>query len=160
MAEIRLVCVGKFREKHYIAAFEEYKKRLSAFCRFELVELPEERLPEDPSEREIAAALEREAEAVLRAVPKGAALIALCVEGKHLSSPELAAYVQEAFLAGRSRLCFVIGGSYGLAPEVKRSAALKLSMSRMTFPHHLARVMLAEQLYRAFTILEGRKYHK
>lgn len=82
------------------------------------------------------------------------------MEGKTLSSPELAERIREEFLAGRSKLCFVIGGSYGLAPEVKSAAALKLSMSRMTFPHHLARVMLAEQLYRAFTILEGRKYHK
>lgn len=156
MRGVRLICVGRLREKHYIAAFDEYKKRLGAFCEPELTELPEARLPERPSEKELEAALSGEAEAIERAIPKGAALVALCVEGRELTSEELAAFLDLA----PARLCFVIGGSNGLHERIKARAALRLSMSRMTFPHHLARVMLAEQLYRAFSIINGGKYHK
>lgn len=160
MMSVKLVCVGKMKEKHFVAAFEEYAKRLGAFCRFELTELSEERLSDSPSEREIENALEREAGAILQSVPKDAVLIAMCIEGREMSSPELAAFFSEKALSGKTKLCFVVGGSFGLSARVKRQTALRLSMSRMTFPHHLARVMLAEQIYRAFTIQEGRKYHK
>ena len=160
MPDVRLICVGKMKETHYIAAFAEYEKRLSAFCRFELVEIPEERLPEDPSEKEITAALEKESAAIERAVPKGAAVIALCIEGEQSSSEELARWLEAQQLAGSGKLCFIVGGSYGLAEGLKRRADKRLSMSRMTFPHHLARVMLCEQIYRAYMISAGRKYHK
>jgi 23S rRNA (pseudouridine1915-N3)-methyltransferase len=148
------------REKHFIAAFDEYKKRLGAYCRFELTELTEERLGDDPSDKEIANALEREALAIEKNIPKDAYVIAMCVEGKEKSSPELAARFNELALSGRGKLCFIVGGSFGIAERIKQRADERLSMSRMTFPHHLARVMLAEQIYRAFTINEGKRYHK
>lgn len=160
MLAVKLICVGKMKEKHYIAAFDEYRKRLGAYCRFELDELPEQRLPDQPSEKEIAAALEKEGGEILRRLPPQAVLVAMCVEGQQLSSPGLARQISRWAGEGKSRLCFAVGGSFGLSPAVKQQAALRLSMSEMTFPHHLARVMLAEQIYRAFTINEGSRYHK
>ena len=155
MPGLSFIFVGKMRERHYAAAFEEYYKRLGAFGKPELREIAEERLPEQPSEREIAQALSREAAAIEKAVPKGAYTVALCVEGRSLSSEELARELE-----GRPKLCFIVGGSFGLDERVKKAADMRLSMSRMTFPHHLARVMLAEQVYRAFTIINGGRYHK
>lgn len=160
MLAVKLVCVGRMREKFYTDAFAEYRKRLGSYCKFECVEIAEQRLGDDPSPNEIAAALEKEAAEIERAVPADACLVALCVEGKERSSEELAALIRERESSGKPRLCFVIGGSYGMSERVKRRADLKLSMSRMTFPHHLARVMLAEQIYRAFKINEGSRYHK
>lgn len=160
MLNVTLVCVGKMKEPHYVAAFEEYRKRLGAYCRFMLTEIPEQRLPESPSEKEIAAALEKEAAEIEKAVPQGAYTVALCVEGRQMSSPALARHIGALQTAGQSRLCFIVGGSCGLSGRVKRAADLRLSMSEMTFPHHLFRVMLAEQLYRALNIVAGGKYHK
>lgn len=160
MLSVKLICVGKMRETYYTAAFAEYAKRLGAYCRFEVSELPEQRLPERPSPREIETALEREGQEIFRQIPKGAAVIALCVEGRRMSSPALAQQLAAYANSGVSKLCFVVGGSFGLHPAVKQAADLRLSMSDMTFPHHLARVMLAEQIYRAFTIQEGTRYHK
>lgn len=160
MLSVTLICVGKMREKYYIEAFAEYAKRLGAYCRFEFVELPEQRLPERPSQREIDAALEKEGREIVKQIPRGAAVIAMCVEGRHMSSPALAQQLAAYASSGVSKLCFVVGGSFGLHPSVKQAASLRLSMSDMTFPHHLARVMLAEQIYRAFTINEGTRYHK
>ena len=160
MFSVTLIAVGKLKEAFYRDAAAEYEKRLGAFCRFSLIELPEQRLPERPAPKEIDAALEKEAEVILAHLPKGAALVAMCVEGKTMPSEALA----ERFLRwqneGVSRLCFAVGGSFGLHPRVKQAAQLKLSMSPMTFPHHLARVMLMEQIYRAFTINAGTQYHK
>lgn len=160
MLSVTLLCVGKLKELYFRAAVEEYVKRLGAFCRFTVEELPEQRLPEDPSEKEIAAALSREAAELSRRIPEGAALCCFCVEGRMLSSEELSERLGQWQNGGKSRICFVIGGSYGLSEELKRRADLRLSVSKMTFPHHLFRVMAAEQIYRAFTIMEGRKYHK
>ena len=160
MLGVTLICVGKMKEKHYISAFEEYQKRLSAFCRFELIEIQEQRLPEDPSEKEIAAALEKEAAEIEKKIPSGAALIAMCVEGTQKSSQELARQLQTWANAGVSRVCFLVGGSFGMSERIKAKADLRLSVSKMTFPHHLFRVMLAEQIYRAFAINEGSRYHK
>lgn len=160
MLSITLVCVGKMRETYYISAFAEYAKRLGAYCRFELAELPEQRLPERPSQKEIRAALEKEAQAVRARIPKGAAVIAMCVEGKLLSSEALARQLAGYAAGGTSKVCFLVGGSFGLDEGLKREASLRLSMSPMTFPHHLARVMLAEQIYRACTINAGTQYHK
>ena len=160
MLNVKLICVGKMREKFYIDAFAEYAKRLQAYCRLELLEIAEQRLGDRPSEKEIAAALEREGQEVLKAVPSDAYLTALCVEGKQMPSEGMAELIAARENSGRPKLCFVIGGSYGLSPSVKARADRKLSMSQMTFPHHLARVMLAEQLYRGFKINEGSMYHK
>lgn len=160
MLAVRLICVGKLGERFWAEAVREYEKRLSAYCRLEIVELPEQRLPQSPSAGEIAQAIEKEAALIEDRLPAGAAVVALCVEGKLLSSEELAGYLERLTVSGTSRLCLLIGGSHGLAERVKRRAALRLSMSAMTFPHHLARVMVLEQLYRALNIAAGGKYHK
>ena len=160
MLNVKLICVGRMREKYYIEAFAEYAKRLGAYCRFECQELAEQRLGDTPSEAEIAAALEKEGAEILRAVPGDAFLVALCVEGRSLPSEAMARLIAERASSGKPKLCFVVGGSFGLSPAVKARADLRLSMSAMTFPHHLARVMLAEQISRGFKINEGSKYHK
>ena len=160
MLNVKLICVGKMREKFYIDAFEEYQKRLQTYCRLELVEITEQRLSDRPAEKEITAALEREGQEILKAVPADAYLVALCVEGKQMPSEGMAELIAARENSGKPKLCFVIGGSFGLSPTVKSRADRKLSMSQMTFPHHLARVMLIEQVYRGFKINEGSQYHK
>ncbi len=160
MLSVKLICVGKLKEKFYSDAVNEYKKRLGSCCRLEIEELPEQRLPDDPSPAEISAALSREASAITARVPAGALLVSMCVEGESMSSEQLSAFISQCAVSGDSRLCFVIGGSYGLHESVKAASHLRLSMSEMTFPHHLARVMLLEQIYRAFKIIDGSKYHK
>jgi 23S rRNA (pseudouridine1915-N3)-methyltransferase len=151
--------VGKLKEKFYTDASAEYAKRLSRFCKLEILELPEERLPESPSPAQIEAALAREAEAIRAKLP-AAVLIALCVEGTQRSSEELARLMAGWANQGDSHLVFLIGGSFGLHPSIKAQAQVRLSMSPMTFPHHLARVMLLEQIYRAYQINAGSRYHK
>lgn len=160
MLSVKLICVGKMREKFYKEAFEEYAMRLGPYCRFECIELPEIRLPDNPSDKEIALALDKEGDTVIKNLNKDSIIVVLCVEGRKLSSEALAKYISDAGNSGNSKVSFVIGGSYGLSPKVKELAALRLSMSDMTFPHHLARVMLAEQIYRSFKINEGSAYHK
>ncbi len=160
MPDITLLCLGKLKEKFYISAAEEYAKRMGAYCRFQLLELPEVRLPENPSPAEISAGLEKEAESIFAKVPKGAWLCVLTPEGKLLSSEALAEKLAGVKLSGKSSLCFVIGSSFGMSPRVKAAADFHLSMSPMTFPHHLARIMVLEQLYRAESIQAGSKYHK
>ena len=158
MVKCTLITLGSLKEDHLTAAVEEYKKRLSAFCAVEEINLKDERLiSESPSE--IVAALEKEADKILAKIPEGAYTIALCVEGKALTSEELAALVGEA-RDKKGRFCFIIGSSYGLSPRVKQRADARISFSKMTFPHGLMRVILTEQIYRAFTILAGKKYHK
>lgn len=148
------------KEKFYAEAFGEYMKRLQPYCKLQLTEAPEQRLSESPSPKGLEKALDREAEDILAAIPGDSYVAALCIEGRELSSEALAELVFKVEGSGRPRMCFIIGGSYGLSPRVKARADLKLSMSPMTFPHHLARVMLAEQLYRSFKIIEGSRYHK
>ena len=160
MLSVHLICVGKLKEKFYIEACGEYVKRLSAYCKLHITELPEERLPQAPSRAQIDAALEREAAAIRAKLPPSASLVALCVEGKLRSSEELARLMDDWSQNSAKHLVFLIGGSYGLHPSIKAEAWVKLSMSPMTFPHHLARVMLLEQIYRAFQINEGSRYHK
>ena len=160
MFSITLVCMGKCKEKFYISAAEEYTKRLKGYCEFKLLELPEYRLPENPSAAEIAAGLAKEAEAIRKAIPKGSWFCVLTPEGKQQSSEELAATMAEVKNSGKSSACFLIGSSFGMDPSLKAMADRKLSMSKMTFPHHLARVMVLEQLYRAESIQAGSKYHK
>ena len=161
MMKIEVHCVGRLKDAYYEEACREYAKRLGAYCQLKIVEHPEVRLPSEPAPAEIERALQIEGETLLASLPqKGAAVVALCIEGKELSSDGLATWLDQAATQGRSCLCFVIGGSHGLHDEVKRRADLRLSMSPMTFPHTLARVMLLEQLYRSYAILGGSKYHK
>ena len=160
MQRVTVLCVGKLKEKFYLEAAAEYVKRLQRFCKLELVELPESRLPESPSPAEVQRALAAEAVAIRERLPKGGAVIALCIEGKPCSSVELSRRMEELAVAGKTQLTFLIGGSVGLDEGLKRQADWRLSMSPMTFPHHLARVMVLEQIYRAYQISAGTKYHK
>ncbi len=160
MQKITVLCVGKLKEKFYQEAAAEYTKRLGRHCKLEIIELPESRLPEDPSAAEIQRALAAEAAAIRERLPRGGAVIALCIEGKPCSSVELSRRMQELAVSGKSQLTFLIGGSVGLSEDLKRQADWRLSMSPMTFPHHLARIMLLEQIYRACQITAGTKYHK
>ena len=160
MVSVYLICVGKLKETFYLDACQEYLKRLKGYCKLTLVEIPEGKLPQSPSLGEIAAALDKEGDAIRAKLPPGGTLVALCVEGQEKSSPELADFVQSFQNSGGRHLVFLIGGSYGLHPSIKAEARLRLSMSPMTFPHHLARVMVLEQIYRAFKINEGSSYHK
>jgi len=147
MLNIKLICVGKMKEKFFIDAYNEYAKRLSAYCRLELIELGE-------------STLDKEAAAVIKYIDKNAYVIAMAIEGKKLSSTEFADALNKLAIGGKSEIAFIIGGSEGMADSLKKRADMLLSMSEMTFPHHLARVMLAEQIYRCFKITEGSKYHK
>ncbi len=160
MFDITLIAMGRLKEKFYLAAAEEYAKRLKGYCRFTLLELPETRLPEDPSPAEIAAGLEKEADLILSRIPKGAWLCVFTPEGKLLSSEAFAEKLRDVKNSGKSSACFLIGSSFGIAPRIKARADLRLSMGPMTFPHHLARIMVLEQLYRAESIQAGSKYHK
>jgi len=160
MQKVTILCVGKLKEKFYTDAVAEYAKRLSRFCKLEIIELAEDRLPEDPSQAQIDAALSKEADAIRAKLPSSATLIAMCVEGKTRSSEELAKMMADGASRGESHLVFLIGGSFGLHPSIKAQAAYRLSMSPMTFPHHLARVMLLEQIYRGYQINAGNRYHK
>ena len=160
MLNIKLICVGRLREKFYIEAFNEYARRLGAYCKFECVELNEIKLGDNPSDKEIANALQKESADIEKAIPKDAYVIAMCVGAKQLKSEQLAEKISGLALSGRGKLCFIIGGSFGMAESVKQRADMRLGMSEMTFPHHLARVMLAEQIYRSFKINEGARYHK
>ena len=160
MFDITLITMGKLKEKFYISAAEEYAKRLGAYCRFKLVELPEQRLPEDPSPAEISVGLEKEAELILSKIPKGAWLCVFTPEGKELTSEGFAQKLSEVKISGKSAACFLIGSSFGMAQKIKDKADFRLSMGKMTFPHHLARIMVLEQLYRGEAIQAGSKYHK
>ena len=160
MFEITLIAMGKLKEKFYISAAAEYEKRMKGYCQFHLVELPEARLSDNPSPAEISAALEKEADTILTKIPKGAWFCALTPEGTLLSSEALADKLKEVKLSGKSNACFLIGSSFGMSARLKALADFKLSISPMTFPHHLARVMVLEQLYRAEAIQAGSKYHK
>ena len=160
MQRVTVLCVGKLKEKFYADAAAEYVKRLQRYCKLEIIELPEQRLPEDPSPAEIQRALRAEGAAIREKLPKGGAVVALCIEGKPCSSEELSRRMADFGIQGRTQVTFIIGGSFGLDEDVKKQADWRLSMSPMTFPHHLARVMLLEQIYRACQIAEGTKYHK
>lgn len=160
MFDLTLITMGKLKEKFYISAAQEYAKRLSGYCHFTLVELPESRLPENPSPAEIAAGLEKEAETILARIPKSSWFCVFTPEGKELSSEKFADKMKDVKLSGKSSAIFLIGSSFGMAPRVKERADFRLSMGPMTFPHHLARIMVLEQLYRAEAIQAGSKYHK
>ena len=160
MFDITLIVMGKLKEKFYISAAAEYEKRMKAYASFKILELPEFRLPDNPSPAEIQNGLEKEAEQILTKIPRGSWFCVLTPEGKLLSSEALADKMADVKNSGKSSACFLIGSSFGMAQRIKDRADFKLSMSPMTFPHHLARVMVLEQLYRAEAIQAGSKYHK
>ncbi len=160
MLGVTVVCVGKIKEKFLVSAIEEYSKRLSTYCRFEVVEVKDEKTPESPTENEKNLVLDREADRIIEKIPKGSKVITLCVEGKQMPSEAFAEMLSKLSVEGTSKITFVIGGSMGLSDRVKKISDLKLSFSEMTFPHMLMRVILAEQIYRAFTIISGKTYHK
>ncbi len=159
MIKITLIALGKLKEKYLREAVAEYTKRLSRYCRLDIIELTPTPLPEKPSQSEIDVALQKEAELIEKRIPENSVLIPFCVEGKELSSETFAEFVEDNTNSGKN-MCFIIGSSYGLSDKIKQKAAIKLSLSKMTFPHQLFRVMCLEQIYRAFKINEGGSYHK
>ncbi len=159
MIKITLITLGKLKEKYLRDAVDEYAKRLSRYCKLDIVELNPIALSEKPSQSEIDAALLKETEMIEKRIPENSIVTALCVEGKTFSSEDLADFVDVNVNRGKN-MCFIIGSSYGLSNLIKQKAELKLSLSAMTFPHQLFRVMLLEQIYRAFKINEGSTYHK
>lgn len=161
MININLITIGKLKENYLKDAVSEYSKRLSAFCKLNITELPESRLSDNPSEKEIENALSNEAKLISTYINKKSAYnVSLCIEGKQLTSNELSSKIQEVSINGKSTINFIIGSSFGISSDIKSKSDLKLSMSKMTFPHQLARVLLLEQIYRAFQISIGGKYHK
>ncbi len=160
MIGINIICIGRLKEKYLREACDEYAKRLKAFCGLEITELAEEKCGDNPSSAEIDRTLGAEGRRILQKAERSDLIISMCVEGEKLSSPQLSKYIDSAAVSGKSSIALVIGGSFGLSSEVKSRSDFKLSMSDMTFPHQLARVMLLEQVYRAFMISSGGKYHK
>lgn len=159
MLSVNIICVGKLKERYLREATEEYAKRLKALCKLNIIELPEERSCDDPSDAEIRKIIAAESERIMAKIGKGDYVIALCIEGKNISSEELCEKLGDISM-NASTVDFIIGGSWGLSDELKQRADFKLSMGKMTFPHQLFRVMLLEQIYRAFQIARGTKYHK
>ena len=159
MATIKFITVGTLKEKYLSDAVAEYEKRLSGFCKVENINLKEAKLPQEPSQSEIKKALDEEGKIILSHMSERAYKIALCVEGKQFSSEELAEKIERAFSVS-NEICFVIGSSHGLCDEVKSAADLKLSVSKLTFPHQLMRVILLESVSRGLNIIQGTKYHK
>lgn len=160
MLSVNIICVGTLKEKYLKDAIGEYSARLTPFCRFNIAELSEYKLPQNPSESEIKRCIEEEGKKILSKITKGSFVIPMCIEGKTLSSEAFSQKLESIGLEGKSTVDFIIGGSFGLSDEVKSRGDFRLSMSPMTFPHQLARVMLCEQIYRAFQISSGGKYHK
>ena len=161
MIRINIICIGKIKEKYFTDAIAEYSKRLTAFCKFAVTELNEEKIRSNtPNQSQIQEVLNSEGKRILQKIGTGDYVVAMCIEGKLMSSEELSKVIDNVSLSGKSTVDFIIGGSYGLCNEVKSRANLKLSMSKMTFPHQMARMILSEQVYRAFEISSNGKYHK
>lgn len=159
MLNVNIICVGSIKEKFFTDALNEYKKRLQRYCKFNIVELAEEKITDQETQAQIDKTLSKEGERILAKIGKSDYVIAMCIEGKQLSSEELSQKLSEiSMLSGT--VDFIVGGSWGLSKDVKSRADFKLSVSKMTFPHQLFRVMLSEQIYRAFTITANAKYHK
>lgn len=160
MLNITLICIGKLKEAYLRDAVSEYAKRLTSYCKLNIVELDETRMPDDPSISQITAALADEGKRILSKIPSNAHVIAMCIEGSMLSSEDLGQYLNKTAVNGSSHIVLVIGGSWGLFPDVKKRADFHLSLSRMTFTHQMSRMLILEQLYRAFQINNQGKYHK
>ena len=157
---INIVCVGKIKEKYLRLGIDEFKKRLSKYCKLEIIELEDEKAPENLSDKEMLMIKEKEGKKILSKIKDNSYLIALAIDGKNLSSEELAETINKLGVRGESNITFVIGGSLGLSDEVLSRADYKLSFSKMTFPHQLMRLILLEQVYRAYRINNGEPYHK
>lgn len=157
---ITIIAVGKIKEKYFTQAIEEYTKRLSRYCKLDIIQLQDEKTPDDASLRQEQQIKDREGERILHAIPEDAHVIALAIEGKSFDSPGLANHLQQLMTGGKSHITFVIGGSLGLSEQVMKRANEKLSFSAMTFPHQLMRVILLEQIYRSFRIINHEPYHK
>lgn len=160
MMQVTILTVGKLKEAFYIQGVEEYSKRLKGYCKCQIIQLKEEALSQNPSQKEILQALEKEASRIQEKIPPRATVIPLCVEGTLISSEEMSSLLADCQHQGSGQIVFLIGGSYGLSDSIKQQGKKSISMSKMTFPHHLARVMLLEQIYRGFKIQEGSSYHK
>ena len=160
MQTVNIICLGKLKEAYLKDACKEYEKRLTGMCRLVINELEPVNLPQNPSDKQIEDALSKEAELIEKKLQKNAVTYAMCIEGKQYSSEQLAQEFEKSAVSGKSAINFIIGSSFGLAPRIKELADFRLSMSKMTFPHQLARVMLLEQIYRAYSINSGSKYHK
>lgn len=158
--KISVVCVGKVKEKFYRDAIDEFSKRLSRYCKLEIIEVADEKTPDQASETEVKLIKDKEGDRILKSIKDDAYVICLCIDGKSLSSEELAEKMEQITIQGSSHICFVIGGSLGLADSVVKRADFKLSFSKMTFPHQLMRVILLEQVYRAYRIINHEPYHK
>lgn len=158
--KITIISVGKIKEKFFTEAIKEYTKRLSKYCKLNIIELSDEKAPEKLSDKEMIQIKDKEGEKILKKIDDNSYLIALAIEGKQLSSEELAKRINDLGLTGKSHITFVIGGSLGLSDKILKKSDLKLSFSRMTFPHQLFRVILLEQIYRSFRINSGEPYHK
>lgn len=157
---INIVCVGKIKEKYLKLGIDEFKKRLSKYCKLEIIELEDEKAPENLSDKEMLMIKEKEGKKILSKIKDNSYVIALAIDGKNLSSEELAETINKLGVRGISNITFVIGGSLGLLDEVLSRADYKLSFSKMTFPHQLMRLILLEQVYRAYRINNGEPYHK
>jgi 23S rRNA (pseudouridine1915-N3)-methyltransferase len=160
MIKINIIAVGKLKEKYLIDACNEYLKRLGAYSKVQIIEINEYRCSDNPSEAEIEIVKEKEGEQILSKIPKGSFVIPMCIEGKQFSSEEFSAKLESVMLGGSGEFTFIIGGSFGLSDKVKQEGALKLSFGKITLPHQLMRVILLEQIYRAFSIMNNSKYHK
>lgn len=160
MMNVTLITVGRLKESYLREGCAEYVKRLAPYCKFNLIELSEEKCPDNPSDAQLCAVIEKEGARILDKLPRNAYTVAMCIEGRPLASAQLAKQLADVTLAGKSAVTFIIGGSFGLSSAVKQKAHLRLSMSPMTFPHQLARLLLIEQIYRAFSINANSKYHK
>ena len=160
MLSIKIVCVGKLKEKYLVDAIKEYEKRLKIMCKIEIIEVNEYKLEQNPSDKSIENGILEEGKNIEKKLSDKEFLIPMCIEGKQVSSEELASKFEDIALKGSSKITFIIGGSHGISEEIKNKASMKLSMSKMTFPHQLARVMILEQIYRALSINLGTKYHK
>lgn len=160
MMNVHLIVLGKLKEKYMKDFSQEYEKRLSAYCKLTITELEPVKLSDNPSQSEIDNALSKETQMITAKIPKNAYVFSMCIEGKQMSSEELSQKMDDIALSGKSSVVFIIGSSFGLSDEIKRMSDFKFSMSKMTFPHKLARIMLEEQVYRAFSISNNGKYHK
>lgn len=160
MQNITIICIGKLKEQYLRDAAMEYVKRLSALCKLSIIELPPEKLSDNPSPKEIENALETEGKKIIEKIPKGAFVYTMCIEGRQKTSEELSREIDELGVRGFANVVFIIGGSFGISEKVKAVSNFCLSMSKMTFPHQIARVMLLEQIYRATQISVGTRYHK
>lgn len=160
MLNITIIAIGKLKEGYLRDASAEYQKRLSGLCKLNIIELSAEKLSDNPSQKEIENALNAEGKKIMEKIPKGAKIYTMCIEGKQRTSEELSREIASAPLEGMSSIVFIIGGSFGLSEQVKALSGNRLSMSKMTFPHQIARIMLLEQIYRSLQIELGTKYHK